>query len=83
MKILYLVNAAGLLFDIIGVLILAKFGLPPKVNREGTFAILTEKTDNVEIKKGKKYEKLSLLALGLIILGFVLQFTVCIKWAWF
>ena len=69
-----LINASGLVLDIIGVILLWKFGLPESINRQGHSYICWDGVDTEEINKAAKYDKLAKLALTLIILGFVLQF---------
>ena len=78
MKIIYAINAIGLLLDIIGVILLAKFGLPPDVRRDGVSFLILESVDQTEIDKGKRYDNYSRLALGFIFAGFIIQFGVSI-----
>lgn len=73
MTISNILNIIGLSFDIIGVLMLFKFGLPPEINRSGLIAICCEEEDENEKVKAKKYDKFSRIALGLIVFGFVFQ----------
>ena len=63
----------GLLLDIIGVVLLWCFGLPPDVRREGQSYILAEGEDQTEKRKAKLYDCLSKLGLFLIIFGFIVQ----------
>ena len=67
-----LVNSAGLLFDIIGVMLLFRFGLPPDVRRTGV-NYLTWGVDEREVRKAKLYDMMSWVAFGLLIFGFTLQ----------
>ena len=67
------VNSAGLLLDVVGVLLLFKFGLPEDVRRKGEGYLLLEETDEAEIAKGRRYDFWARVALGLVVLGFVLQ----------
>lgn len=67
-------NAAGLAFDIIGVLLLWKFGLPEFISREGHDYLITEEINGAEKEKAKKYDKYAKGALIFIVIGFALQF---------
>lgn len=67
------INDIGLFLDIIGAVLLFKFGLPASVDREGHIHIITEQFDEEEIKKGKFYERWGKIGLGLLILGFIFQ----------
>ena len=69
------INSVGLFLDIIGVILLFIFGLPSRVS-EGppvlSFGSDPDSTKQRE-KQRKWYKFWSWLALGLLILGFVLQ----------
>ncbi|MCY3547049.1 MAG: hypothetical protein OXH49_09215 [Gemmatimonadetes bacterium] len=67
-----LFSTVGLILDIFGVVLLFRFGLPPDVSRDGTVRLVLG-ADEREARKGKRYERLSWAALGLIITGFTLQ----------
>lgn len=67
-------NAIGLICDIIGVVMLFKYGLPAEVNQHGHSFLIGEQDDEEEKIKWKKYNFLSKIALGFLLLGFVLQF---------
>ena len=67
-----LVNTLGLGLDIAGVILLFRFGLPPDVRRNGA-NYFTWGADEAEAGKAKQYDKTSWSALGLIVLGFLLQ----------
>ncbi len=68
-----LINMAGLLLDIAGVVLLYNFGLPENVSRSGTSALLLEGTDLAEIAKAAKYDRFSRLAVVSLTVGFSLQ----------
>lgn len=68
----YLYNIIGLLFDIVGVLMLFKFGLPPDINPRGHIMI-SAGVDETEKDKARKFKFLSFLALGFLVTGFLLQ----------
>jgi hypothetical protein len=71
-------NSIGLMFDIVGAFLLALFGLPPAVSREGTIYVVEGAravgTDPAAARKAKRYERLGRVGLGLLIIGFALQF---------
>jgi hypothetical protein len=63
----------GLILDIIGAFLLVKYGIPNKIDPEGTMTIAWDEVDQAEIKKAKIYQNWSNIAISLIILGFVFQ----------
>jgi hypothetical protein len=67
------VNSIGLVMDVVGVLLLFKFGLPEDVRRKGQSYLLLEETDQNEIAKAECYDFWARIALGLVVLGFVAQ----------
>jgi hypothetical protein len=67
------INSIGLLFDIAGVLVLFKYGLPSEVSKEGSIGIAFQGTDLDEVKKWKKYDCWSKFGLSIILIGFLLQ----------
>ena len=73
-----LVNTIGLLLDVIGVILVFRFGLAPDVPREasGGFLVLngpTEAQKEEARAKWRRYRYLSYLGLLLLVLGFILQ----------
>lgn len=66
-------TSIGLCLDILGVILLWKFGLPPRVDRTGAQHYIRPKRDEAEIKKGKLFDQISHFAVGIIVLGFILQ----------
>jgi len=68
-----ILNAIGLLFDIIGVLMLFKFGLPPDISRDGHIFITINKIDEEGKAKARRYERYSYVALAFLVIGFLLQ----------
>ena len=68
-----IVNCIGLTFDIVGVLILFKYGLPADVSKNGSIGLILEQTDKKAIDKWNKYNICSRIDLGLIIVGFLFQ----------
>ena len=67
-----IVNTVGLALDIVGVVLLFRFGLPPDVRRGGA-NFFTWGIDNDEARTASRYDKISWSALGLIVFGFALQ----------
>jgi hypothetical protein len=67
------INSTGLVFDIVGALLLWKYGLPEAINRDGSIDLILEQTSDEEVTKAKHYDNMSKIALGLLILGFALQ----------
>ncbi len=68
-----IVNSIGLVFDIMGALLLWKYGLPEPISREGHVHLVLEQVDEDEKAKAKKYDRWSYGGLILLILGFGLQ----------
>jgi hypothetical protein len=61
--------------DIVGVILLWRFGLPPDVNRHGArFVFPASASNSAEAVKAKIYDFFAKVALLLIVLGFVFQF---------
>ncbi len=67
-----IVNCIGLIYDLVGVLIIWKYGLPPAVNRSGSIGLKVGVNEK-EQKKAKNYDVLSFLGMELICLGFIWQ----------
>ena len=66
-------NTAGLALDAAGAALIWKFGLPPKVDREGHSQLILEQIDEEERAKAAKFDKRSGFGFGLLILGFLIQ----------
>ena len=64
---------AGLSLDILGALLIFKFGLPPEVSRSGASALLLEGTDEEEVVKARWYDSTSRVGILLLALGFAFQ----------
>ena len=69
-----MLTSIGLLLDIVGIGLLWKFGLPPDVRRGGVGYLMLEESDPEEAAKAEKYDRYGRLGLGLLVLGFMLQF---------
>jgi hypothetical protein len=67
-----ILNSAGLLLDIVGVVLLFKYGLPEEIRRSGSVSLSVGK-DEKEAKRAKLYVRRGRLGLGLLIAGFFLQ----------
>lgn len=68
-----LLNIIGLILDILGVIGLFKYGLPADISREGDVYIIAENNNQEEKDKWKKFNRISRICLGSIILGFIAQ----------
>jgi hypothetical protein len=72
-----ILNIIGLSLDIIGVLMLFKYGLPPDISKDGSVLISmdfgTKEEKEKRISEGKKYTKLSYTALVFLVGGFISQ----------
>lgn len=66
-------NILGLSFNIIGAILIWKYGLPAKIDREGHRHLLLEGEDGNQKRLAKKYDRLSNFGMLLLILGFVSQ----------
>ena len=73
MTVSNILNIIGLILDILGVLMLFKYGLPPEVSKDGAVYLICIEHDEEEIKKARKYVRFSTIALTLLIVGFVIQ----------
>lgn len=68
-----LINSAGLIMDIVGAVMLWKYGLPEALSREGHSYLILEQTDEAEKAKAARYDHWSRAGLGLLTAGFGLQ----------
>ncbi|MBC7557527.1 MAG: hypothetical protein H7195_11265 [Chryseobacterium sp.] len=68
-----LINSIGLVFDIIGVILLFKYGLPSEVSKTGAIGLIMEQTDESEVAKWRKYNLFSKIGLSFILVGFLFQ----------
>ena len=67
-----IINSFGLFLDIVGVVLLFKFGLPADVSKDGNVSLAWGK-DEDEAKKWERYKCLSWIALCCLVFGFSLQ----------
>ena len=65
--------SSGLVFDIIGALLIFKYGIPPRIDPQGHQHLILEQIDEDEKAKAATYIKRSEVGIGLLILGFALQ----------
>jgi hypothetical protein len=68
-----IVNSAGLVLNIVGTLLVWRYGLPAPLSRDGAINIIAEQTDNSEKAEAAKYDCKARLGIGLLLLGFALQ----------
>ena len=69
----HLINSIGLVLDIVGVVIIWRYGLPEPLSREGAIYIIAEQSDRAEKLKAARYDLLSKIGLFLVLAGFALQ----------
>lgn len=70
------IGSIGLVLDIIGALLLFRYGLPQEVSRSGYAVLIAEgypESEEAERKKARHYDRMGHLGLGLLVFGFVLQ----------
>ena len=63
----------GLILDILGALLLWRYGLPPDIRRGGVVHLIAEHTDDAEARKAARFDRLSHVGIALLALGFALQ----------
>ena len=68
-----IVNSLGLGLDIVGVVLLFKFGLPEEISRRGVTRIILEQTDPIEEVQARFYDRMAYIALSCLVIGFALQ----------
>jgi hypothetical protein len=67
------INCIGLVLDIIGVVVLFKYGLPADVSPGGIIGLALEQTDKKEAERFIQYQWRSRLGLTAILAGFAIQ----------
>ena len=67
------ISSAGLILDILGVILLFYYGLPEEISKTGRGDLFTWGSHEEEAKKWKRYKKRSYWGLALLVLGFSLQ----------
>lgn len=68
-----LVNSIGLVCDIVGALLVWRFGLPEPISRSGAINIICEQADESEVAQAKRFDRFAGCGISLIVGGFVLQ----------
>ncbi len=68
-----LLNSIGLILDIVGVVMIWRYGLGEPLSREGKTYLITGQIDESEKAKAKWFDRLSKTGLALILGGFLLQ----------
>jgi hypothetical protein len=72
-------NTIGLSLDVVGVILIWRYGLPEHIDRSGHRHLILEQTDEVERDTAERYDRISLVALLLLVTGFVLQLATHLK----
>ena len=67
------VNSIGLVFDIVGALLLWRYGLPEPISKTGAIHMIAEQSDQSEIDRAKRFDRWAHAGIALIVLGFLLQ----------
>jgi hypothetical protein len=68
-----IINSIGLVLDIIGVLLIWRYGLPEAISRTGTVHLIMENVDVSEIAEAKRYDCIARCGIVLLVGGFFLQ----------
>jgi len=79
MLIIYDLNFWSALFGLLGSILIFFFGLPPKIDQDGSSYLLLEGTDFREIQKAKIYKFISYCGITLLAFSFLLQLINIIK----
>jgi hypothetical protein len=66
-------NIAGLLMNLIGVILLFRYGMPYRVRSGGNAFYVSSHSDQAEVAAERLYERLGLSGLILIVLGTAAQ----------
>ena len=73
MQISNYMNSAGLFLDLLGAVIIWRFGLPAEISRSGAQHLDAEDVDKAEVAKAKRYDRLSWWGFLSLFAGFALQ----------
>lgn len=73
------INLLGLFFNLVGTVMIWRFGLPPSVDRHGRTYLITHEVDLSEIGRAKRMDLCSKIGMGSIVLGFALQLLAALK----
>jgi hypothetical protein len=66
-------NIIGLLLNLVGVVILFRYGMPFHVATGGAVSLITEKLDQADIALEQRYEVYGYIGLALLIVGTIFQ----------
>lgn len=61
------------ILGLIGSLLVFRYGIPPRIDKDGHIHLILEQTDTLEKKKAKRYLTLGKLGIILIAISFCLQ----------
>lgn len=75
MELSKIINSIGLVIDIVGAIMIFKFGLPPALenNRDFTMYVGSDEIDHEAIKKDKRFQLFNKIGLWLLVGGFTCQ----------
>lgn len=68
-----LINSTGLVFDIIGAVLIYRYGLPEPISRSGANHLILEQTNETEIAMAKRYDCFARCGILLLVVWFALQ----------
>lgn len=74
-----LINALGIALNLVGVVLLFRYGMPYRVPRGGASFLLLEGTDHKDLEQEILYRRLGNVGLGFIVLGSIAQVYVAIR----
>jgi hypothetical protein len=77
-----LLNSVGLVLDIVGAVLLWRYGLPEALSRSGAIYMILEQNDPAEAAKAKWYDRLANWGMLLLVVGFALQLASNFVWRW-
>lgn len=64
---------AGLLVNLVGVLMLFRYGMPYRIDSGGATYIITGQIDTKEVELDRRYRQMGWVGLTLVVIGVVLQ----------
>ncbi len=68
-----LANSIGLVCDIIGAVLIWRYGLPIPISRSGARYLVMQQKNETEIAKARRYDCITRWGIILLVSGFVLQ----------
>jgi hypothetical protein len=68
-----LVNSIGLVCDIMGAVLIWRYGLPAPISRSGAIHFILEQSDETEKAMAKRYDCIARCGIVSLVGGFVLQ----------